>query len=254
MKKILFLLMIAVLTLSTVAPVLAADVSTGVKIQSGGGTLPVVLAKWETPDDDPVTPMTQVNPPMVFGAEKPVTYFAVVTDAEDNGKLQQVWADVYHPEGNPLNGSFKYEVPMNLITDKFGAGLSAFDAAVKANIVKFAMGQDAVTVRETLNKCVAEVWSGGATLSYHQPAGDYRVDVVAKDWNGNDSVILSNMMNYVRGTGVEIDFTSVDYGSVAIGREKGLAGDRTFGTADKPTSGTSATPMRTSESFRTTWE
>ncbi|MDO8673161.1 MAG: hypothetical protein Q7O66_17285 [Dehalococcoidia bacterium] len=234
-KRILFILLAVVMAIATALPVLAVSVTTGVQIQTGGGTIPLVKCKWETPDADPATPGTQVNPPMTFGGTTPVTYWAVVTDAEDNGKVAQVYVDVFHPAGPPEDGSFKYEVPMNLVTDKLGAGLAAFEAALKANLVTFSPGITADDVRYELTKCTAEVWSGTADLSYHQPCGDYLVKAFAIDTNGNLSAALNNTLTYVCGTGVEIDFTAVDYGSVSIGKGKWIAGDVVWGTADKPT-------------------
>ena len=231
MKIVLAVLMTLALAVGLAFPAVAngGSVTTGANVQTGGGQIPVVKAKWETPDEDPIKAGTQVLPPVVYGGTKTVTYWAVVTDEEDNGDVAQVYVDVYHPAGPPENGSFKYEVPMHKV-NKFDVGIPAFNAAVAAGIVTYNTGFDAAEVLFELNKCTAEVWSGSADLSYHQPAGNYLVKCFAFDKNGNLSPSLQNTFEYVAVNGIEIDFTSVNYGSVAISTNKWVAGDTVFGT------------------------
>jgi hypothetical protein len=226
-KTILAALLSIVLVLGLVIPALA-QVTTEVTVQTGGGTAPIVKCKWETPDDDPAIPGTQVNPPCVFEAKKTVTYWAVVTDAEDNGNVGQVSAEVFHPDGTP-----KYQVPMHKV-DKFGLGIPEFEAAVAADLVAFNPPYDAAEVLNELQKCTAEVWMGSADLDYHQMAGDYRVEVMAIDQNGNNSVPLINTFLYVPTACLEIDFDMVNYGSVAICKNKWIAGDTVWDTPIGP--------------------
>jgi hypothetical protein len=220
-------LLAVVLVVGLVGTALAQPVDTEVTVQAGGGSIPIVKCKWETPDDDPATPGTQVDPPGVFGGTKTVTYWAVVTDEEDNGHVGQVYVDVYHPAGPPENGSFKYEVPMNEV-DKFAVGIPEFEAAAAAGLVVYGPGHTYDTVLNQLQKCVAEVWMGSADLDYHQPAGDYLVKAVAIDRNGNDSLPLENTFLYVPTCIIEIDFDKVNYGSVSICQNKWISGDTVF--------------------------
>ncbi|MEM3737479.1 MAG: hypothetical protein QXJ75_05295 [Candidatus Bathyarchaeia archaeon] len=232
---------ILVLTLSAVVmvPVFAQEIDTQVTIAAGGGTAPKVKCKWEqdlTPsleDGDPTHAISgsQFLPPGVYQGKKTIQYFAVVTDAEDNGAVKLVWADVYHPDG-----SFKYEVPMSRIAKPpVEPVLALFDAAAAAGLVHYGPGEDYNSVRFQLEKCVADLWRGQADLDYHQPAGDYTVKVIAMDHNDNLSPELVNTFLYVPVAVCEFDFCTVNYGSVSVCKEKWVAGDKDFGTANFPT-------------------
>jgi len=214
----------------------APTVTTEVTIASGGGNIPTVKAKWEqdlTPsleDGDPTHAVAggQFLPPCSYKGIKTVEYFAVVNDTEDNGDVKIVSADVYHPDG-----SFKYQIilaPLDRVT-----GLAKLDAAQSAGLITFGAGFSFTEVRFEVDKQTAKVWYGKADLDYHQMGGDYKVKVMAIDNNDNPSVPLNNTFNYVPTNCFEIDFTSVNYGSVSISKRKVIAGDTNFGTADFPT-------------------
>lgn len=238
MKKILVIVLAIMLALALslpAMPAMATDVNTSVTISSGGGNIPVVKAKWEQDlttsleDGDPShsSPGSSFNPPGTFEGKKTVCYWAIITDVEDGGNVQQAWVDVYHPAGPPLNGSFKYEIPLTKV-DKFQVGIPAFTAAYNAGLIKFNSGFAYADVLEQLNKCVAEVWMGCADLDYCQPGGDYLVKAFAQDHNNNNSVSLDNTFLYVPTCVIEIDFDSLDYGPVNISTNKWIPGDTVF--------------------------
>jgi hypothetical protein len=204
-------------------------------VTQGGGGVPSVRAKWETPDDDPTISYTQVNPPLVYGACKEVCVWAVVFDEEDKGAVAQVLVDVWHPEGEPDNGSVKYDNLSASVLD-FDAGLAAFDLYKTKSIIKYFDSWTESIVRTNLVEGKARVWKVCFQMHYCQPAGDYGVGVKAIDKSGNVSTVVAfNRFTYVAKTGFEIDFTNVTYPPVSIGQEVMKDGDTTFGSAEAPT-------------------
>ncbi len=237
MKYYITGLIVLIFALMVILPAGAVTVGTGVNIQSGGGTPPVVTAKWEQQpiaaleDGDPTHLVTgsQFLPPCVFGGKKLIEYYAVVYDIEDNGNVKLGFADVYHPDG-----SFKYQVNFVKVVPQT-TGISKFSAALAAGLVKLGPDKTAAQVLNDLEKGTAAVWRGEAMIDYCQMDGDYSVLVQAIDQNDNYSPVLTNTFNYVPVACGEFDFTQVDYASVAINRPVWRAGDTIFGTADKPT-------------------
>lgn len=233
-------LIVLLFALMVIIPASAQDpvtVNTGVSIQTGGGSAPIVKAKmelepievWESGDPTHAVPGTQILPPCVFEGQKAVYYAAVVTDEEDNGNVKLVFADVYHPDG-----SFKYQVNFYEELDK-ETGIDAFMQGARYGLVAYNRDYDYAEVLNELEKGTAAVWIGVALLDYCQMDGDYRVDVTAIDQNDNYSDPFTNYFLYVPVACAEFDFTAVNYGSVAISRNVWRAGDVLFGTADKPT-------------------
>jgi len=236
MKHITYGLFILLIALMVIIPASAVSVGTGVNIQSGGGSIPVVTAKWERDtttsleDGDPTHAISgaQFLPPCTYNGKKPLEYFLVASDEEDNGNVKLAFADVYHPDG-----TFKYQV--NFIKQSQSVGITEFKAAVAAGLVKFNTGYTADSVLEALQKGTVAVWRGDANLDYCQMDGDYTVIVQVGDTNDNYSPALTNTFLYVPVACGEFDFTDFNYGSVSIGKTTWRAGDIVFGTADKPT-------------------
>ena len=221
----------------------AKDVETSATIATGGGSIPIVLCKWEADttssweDGDPThaIPGSQFLPPVTYGAQKPIQYFAVVWDNEDNGNVNVVAWDVYHPENAWGDGSFKYQVMGEKITDKAEA-VALFQKAMNAGLLKFNEGFDADTIlTKYLEKGTAALWVGEGDLDYCQPAGNYQVEANAIDFNNNWATPLENTFEYMPVAAFELDFTKVNYGNVNINTHKWIAGDVDFGTADWPT-------------------
>lgn len=235
-QKYLLGFIVLLFALMVMVPAGAVSVSTGVSIQSGGGSVPVVKAKWERDtttkledgDQTHAIAGSQFLPPCTFNGKKPLQYFAVVTDEEDNGNLKLVFADVFHPDG-----TFKYQV--NFVKQAQSVGIAEFNAAVAAGLIKYGPQRTPAEVLEELQKGTAAVWKGEANLDYCQMDGDYTVIVTGVDSNDNYSPTLTNTFLYVPVACGEFDFTGVDYGSVSIGKPVWRAGDTVFGTADKPT-------------------
>jgi hypothetical protein len=237
MKYFMRGLIVLLFALMVVIPASAVTVGTGVNIQSGGGTPPVVEAKWEQQaisvleDGDPTHTVAgfQILPPCTFGGKKLIEYYAVVYDEEDNGNVKLAFADIFHPDG-----TFKYQVNFAKVSLQ-SQGISKYQAAVAAGLVKTGSGKDSAAVLNDLEKGVAAVWRGEAYIDYCQMDGDYTVIVKAIDQHDNYSPELTNTFLYVPVACGEFDFTQFDYGNVSINKNVWRAGDTIFGTADKPT-------------------
>jgi hypothetical protein len=256
MKKILAVLIALVLVAAIAVPVSASGVDTKVSVATGGGNSPVVKCKWE--QDTTVSlengdvphvlyeghgsvSNSQFLPPGTKCGKKMIQYYAVVTDAQDNGNVAQVYADVYHPTNSPppYNASpdprgplFKYEIPFAMVGHAAGA-INAAKAANTAHLIKFQTGylMDEITNSSgtgELDKGTADVWMGQWEIDYEQPAGEYTVKVYAIDKNSNISVVLENTFTYVGVSGVEVDFAKFNYGPVNLGVETLRPGDRTW--------------------------
>ena len=247
-KKTIAVLMAAIMVSAvwTIVPMAMAnqpqpdEVGTEVTVSSGGGDVPIVKCKWEQDttvnleDGDPTHQISgsQFNPSCAYKVNKIIQYFAVVTDTEDQGHVGQVYVDVYHPVNSPEKGSFKYEVPFKMLPKDTAASktlvINLFKAADAAGLIHYDPPHTYTTVLNQLDKCTADLWMGEAHLSYHQPAGNYMVDAIAIDQNGNPSATLANTFLYVPVACCEIDFDSLNYGNVSICKDKWIAGDTVF--------------------------
>ena len=81
----------------------------------------------------------------------------------------------------------------------------------------------------------AYVYCGDRSLYYEDPAGDYKVDVMAQDWSGKSSIIATNLFEYTAMNAFDVDFINVDYGNVKLNTLQGLSGDLDMATAERPT-------------------
>jgi hypothetical protein len=232
-KKLIAILIAVVMTLTLALPVMAS-VGTGVEVVSGGSDPPVIKCKWETPDDgDPthIDPGTQVYPPMQYDALKDITIFVVVTDDFDKGEVSQVVADVWHPEGPPEYGSLKKD-NLSLSIMSLTAGMSAFESGVNEGLIVYYDEFDYAEVIHELEQGYARVWCVTWQIHYHQPAGDYLVEVTALDSDGIKSTTVQNYFEYVAVSGIEIDFDSITYPNVKIGRWSDVGGNMEFVPGD----------------------
>jgi hypothetical protein len=236
MRKIFGIVLAVVLVLALTVPAMA-QVSTGVTVTQGGGNIPVVKCKWETPDEYPATG-TQLDPPGVYLGEKTVTIWAVVGDVEDNGQVAQVVADVFYPAGPPNEGAMKYGNVELTMVDRLTVGIPAFEAAAAADSVIYNTNPITHTYEEVLEQLVenvAQVWKAEITMHYCQPWGDYRVEVIAIDSHGNISEPMVNYFTYVAMAAIEADFTSVLYPDALISSHVWTLGDYDMATPEKPT-------------------
>lgn len=257
MKKIIAIVLAVVLCAAFTVPAFAVDATptpksaTTVITVDTTGIPPIVKCKWETPDADPATPLTQVMPVpgTVTGCptaqlnigEVEVCFFAVVTHPSGMGNVAGVYADVYHPlakrmvNNTPIPGtpdptsewcgSFKYQVQLDpiLVSDN-AAAAAMVQAAYDAGLITF-NGYTVDEVKYEIMQDEAELFKGCDKLMNHQPAGCYTVDVSAVNTNGVWSSIVRNCMTWLPLNSFIADFSSINYSPVSLNQHKWVGGD-----------------------------
>jgi hypothetical protein len=241
----------------TIYPTVLPGVGTGVGISGGSGDEPIVKAKWETTCSQDSTaengdpshhcPGTQVYPPVSYGADQPICFWAVVADNPITD-VSVVSVDVYHPDFgscSPFDPTvLKFEVVLHPLNDALADGiiteaeatnaLLAYNNAVLAGLVTINDAISPTDVTDELAQGEAYLWVGCYVLSYHQPWGCYYVDAFAIDAGPvAPESHLTNYFFYIPVTAFEIDFTSVNYGDITSNGT--VSGDNIFGTCDHPT-------------------
>jgi hypothetical protein len=240
----------------TIEPTVLPGVGTGVGISGGSGIEPIVKAKWETTDlvpdaengDEPHDyPGTQVYPPVYYGGEQQICFWAVVADNPITD-VTVVSVDVYHPDFgdySPFDPTvLKFEVVLQPYMDALEDGvisqgeaqaaLDAYNAAVLAGLVAINGSVTPQDVVDELSQGEAYLWVGCYVLSYHQPWGCYLVDAFAIDAGpaAPDSHLINHFF-YIPVTAFEIDFDYLYYGDITTNGT--ISGDNCFGTVEHPT-------------------
>ncbi len=88
-----------------------------------------------------------------------------------------------------------------------------------------------------LMKDTAYVYCADKSLEWEDPAGDYKVEILALDAAGlfshsGEQNLNYNHFEYLPLTGFEVDFENVVYGSVKLNTHKRISGDKTFSEGD----------------------
>jgi hypothetical protein len=200
-----------------------------------------------------IIPGLQVKP--VLSGNVTVGYYAVVTDPEGVDHVDHVYADIWHPDG-----TFKYQI--ELFPVGFGTD-GIYDKTIALDIWDHAWGchddlikinddwaltlsghyipgtTDPMTpeydIRDELNQEEAYLYYAAAPINYCQPGGWYYVGVRAHDGYDAWCPYLFNRFWYIPTAGIEVDFTSINYGTVAECSNKWVGGDQTMATPLKPT-------------------
>ena len=221
----------------------------------------MVIAKWEqlpaSPwDNDLVKAGFQIDPSCTYQIDVNYQIWAIVWDAQGVGSINEVYADVYHPDYNvsapydqnsDLNGQFKHQVRLGSDGDldtpvtpvARAEALAQYDAILALGNITFdgipeeirnltTSTDQAVDVREAILQDIAWLVFGNANLSYHQPAGLYTVNVNAIDSGNAWSAVLTNTFEYVPMTCVAFDNTKVFYNNTEVGTHRWAAGDYDF--------------------------
>jgi len=210
----------------------------------------------ESGDPNHGTPGSQFNPPGVKNTMKGIWYFAIVTDPIYGGAISQVFADVFHPAGSPapynqatftlLPGEsgensiyFKYEIPFSIYghdqtrRDQFKIAFDSGLVAIGTNpatSLPFTFAE----IDKELEKGTADLWAGYKEIDYEQPAGDYKVYTYGINKDSALSDPLFNTFKYMDVSGVEADFSGINFGLVDLDREKMVAGDQIWNANPTP--------------------
>lgn len=251
MKKfIIFSLAFALVAM----PAAAANINTGLVADTSGGNEPFVQAKWEANidryTDDVMLPEAnsegaQFRPTGVKNLNRTISICAIVADPDGVADIQNVYADVFYPEGIAVGpdhtkltsqtgstgagcGVLMQEDELTVLSKTDGLALFCGNVRNQNNdLPTFGNGYtyDMICKADgTLQKETAKVFCVNKDLSYEDPAGTYTVWAVAQDKNGKQGT-LSNQFEYLPLTAFEADFSSVSYGSVRLNTEKIINGD-----------------------------
>ena len=232
------------------------DVSTSLDKGTGGGSDPIVKVKWEMKtgtqgEDDSEEEGAQFDAPMAWGEDMNYEVCAIATDPNGADDIVGVYADIYYPTDRPMHisddpdeidnpsggcGAFIEENTLIELTKEEGIQLFCNDIRTdNENLPVFTSGYDYDEIcgpTGELEKETAFVYCDGKTLTWEDPAGDYKVRVFAQDTAGNSSAVLENHYEYLPFTGYEVDFSEVDYGEVLLNVHKRISGDRDFNPSD----------------------
>ncbi len=230
-----------------------------VVVVGGGGDPPVILCQWQTPDNgDPSHSEagTQLLPSGEYQVDEDIFFWAVVTDPEGVGSVTSVYSDVFHPQGPPEFGSFKYQLALGLVPKEESGPpypdgslpplpvediMALVQQAYDDGLITFGVNPDAAvpgtlyTIEEVLHQleqCLADLYHGRQVMSYHQPAGEYQTGVYAFDGGNNESEWLWGSFDYVATTACAFDFNTIDYGTVEVCTNKWVGGDDIFAIGD----------------------
>jgi hypothetical protein len=221
-----------------------------------GGDLPSVTPACDLADDgaglptqpDGVRHMVTVLPNSADQPEEErVQLWAAVDHPNGIDAIDDVYWKIYHPDG-----SFKIQVHANpdynggVVRAQngdnsacSGEGTSSTDDTMFH--AAWATGQLSQRSIEDTNNglialCQQEVkafYYSEFSVSKEQPCGEYKVEVHAVS-NGAESV-MTNYIDVVCFWDLKIDFDNVDWGAIAPGTDKTVAGDLNFGTSTRPT-------------------
>lgn len=265
MKKIIAILSIVSMCMWSFGPAFSGNVlaengtttiSTSLTASVGGGdnAAPIVKAKWEMngpyaaisgTDNNPVAG-AQFNPSGQYQVGKQISICAIATDPDGIDDIDSVYGDVYYPNikihedpqepgregcGKPVGT----ECRMVELTKS--DGLALFCGNIRnnnTNLPTFNAGYDYDEICKAdgeLQKETAAVFCCDKTLSYEDPAGDYKVMAFAQDDSALDSNLLENTFVYQPVTSFETDFSAVGYGSVRLNTHKIISGDLNWAAA-----------------------
>jgi hypothetical protein len=211
------------------------------------------LEDFFTHDACPCLPGLQVQP--TLHGDTTVGYYAVVTHPYGVSNVDHVYADIWHPDGK-----FKYQIelfPIGFDTGgvynkqvaiemwehvwDYHSDLVKINSVWASTLTGFIPGsipQTPITadydIWDELNQEEAYIYAGQADINYCQPGGWYYVGVNAYGF-GSWSEYLYNRFWYIPTAGIDVDFSTIDYGTVVAESDKWVGGDIDFSTLTKPT-------------------
>ena len=250
MKKILAVALAIVLILVPTLTATAADIPTeAVVAGDGGGNSPYVCAKFETPDDYPDDPGTQIDP--IAGDQRMVKFYVVIGDSNGVGDLSAAYVKVYHPDGSfkfqldaikpdwtiipydgmiDMDGDCEGDTPVPVALDDLeaqGRITYGFDPVRGTTMDLDMLKYDIEHGKQLLVELVGY-------MDYCQPSGDYRVEAIAVDQVGKAGT-LENYFFYTSIVALRCDFERISWGNVNVSKWNVLYGDEDMNTPTKPT-------------------
>ncbi len=253
-----FMLVFA-MTLGGLTPVMAVSpesVTTTLSAKNEGGDndhSPVVLVSWAAREngwsDDSDAAYSQILPSGVHEEHTTIRICTIATDPDGLDDIDNVYTRIYYPDNialgdhhNPLPGQSGDGCGLQMQQDELGKlgkseGYNLFCNHIRNNNHNLpewegASDYDEICGEEqVLQKETAAVWCYEKEISYEDPSGYYEVEIDVRDDHG-PGAIHEFGFDYLPLTAFEIDFDSIDYGTVKTGTQKIISGDRTFDPED----------------------
>ena len=220
--------------------------------------------------DDNYNSGAQFSAPNQWGIDMDYTVCAVVHGPEQNiANIDRVIADIYYPDtpmhlsGHSVGGAVCNQSSIGISNDdgyeidnptggcsakieqNFLHKLTQLDGinlvcnAIHDNnndLIEWASGENydmlCNATNGQLTKGFAAVYCADKHLIWEDPAGMYKVDVVAFDTSNYQSVVFTNHFQYMDTMGYQIDFDKVNYGDVKICEHKRVYGDKCYWPGD----------------------
>jgi len=228
-KKVLAIILALMLLTPVAALAAGEDPSTGLSntIQTTGvigsqtGGLPEVRGTWNAPDDsDPTHLESGIQVAIVPAGERNVTNYMVVTDPNGRADINDVFVDVYHPDG-----SFKLQSHGEKVTSDTEIAAALAEAVATGELTA---AESAALADEIGNLQTAYMYKTVFPMNSCQYHGIYKVEARAVDKVGGMSLVTpisTCTFEWVMTKVLARDFSSVDYGAITLGSEKVVPGN-----------------------------
>jgi hypothetical protein len=254
MRRLLFLTLAAILSLTLAIPVMAdpGEVEVPTEGEITGGTIPPVIEyKWELPDEDvtvadgvcqiippPATMDWTTQPATETEGTNPLVIWAVVSDEEGIGDIMTVYNEVYETGQYP-SGPYKWQKVMVEVTDP--AEIEASKVAAVASGQLTQAEADEIDAKWLKNDCRIYKYEG--VIDTHQPSGTWTVKVYATDKGGSTTTTpLVNTIEVVGILAFALDFDVVDWGPIKPLTTDTVPGDEILDSMDLAAPGTNDNP------------
>jgi len=212
---------------------------------SASANPPVVLYKFEVPDADSALAGIQYDSDdaVLFqaGAQvapnledlpeaQQIAYWWVATDPNGIDDIHFAFVKVWHPDG-----VLKYQ--LEALAPSACSDLGTWATPNTPLYAAYRSGQLTTAQADLIvENCGKHVWVPFmmvGELSKHQPAGPYTVTAYVNDGSGAVGS-LTNIMDVLPVVGLEIDFTTVDFGMIVPSTAKWVRGDTDMTTPTLP--------------------
>lgn len=218
---------------------------------------PRILAGWQmTTDknlgldylgsDDNSEAGAQFLPSGQYAVNKNMALCALIVKGSGPAVLESVTANIYYPEGvakrlddlkNVKEGcGQKLQASLTLQPLSPIQAQKLLCQQIKnnnANLAQFSQGLELERLcaeNSQLANGQAQIYCQETSLAYDDPAGNYQVQLLAKDSFDNQSPIFYNTFKYLELTAYSVDFDNINYGAVQQYTPKIITGNMTFET------------------------
>jgi len=231
---------------ASITPPQTGAATTGASVDAGT-TAPSTVAAWMLPDmnsangssidlvppyeDAPGAGPVTVTPNLYDSPLRYMGFWAVMTSAAGIGDIQDVWVDVYHPDG-----TFKYQRHMQRQTcSSLGVpttvGTPAAGAVTTQQQTASEFTLNPGGILDQCNQGLYAIYFVATDISKDQPFGVYTYAIGASSLSSATSKSGTRQFEVLQKSGLALDFTTVDFGIIAPTSYKITDGDAIWGGA-----------------------